>query len=196
MDLSIQLDQVNFTSGKNADRLNFLDLRFSNLPLDYLNGVLPVAQFGSESVVSLGTSQDTIAVKAFATSATPVSLVEPDNSTPSDPFLPVKFPSVIQNNKQFNDPQIIYGQSGKDGSSHVLKSQGNAIPGAKLMIQDYTVKKVLQVIMFLAIFQLLQVLAHLFLLPLCVKLMLPRNIRRFSLLMMWILPHRLKLILV
>jgi hypothetical protein len=54
MDLSVQLDQVDFTSGKNADRLNFLDLRFSNLPLDYLNGVLPIAQFGSESVVSLG----------------------------------------------------------------------------------------------------------------------------------------------
>jgi hypothetical protein len=56
MDLSTQLEQVDFTSGKNADRLNFLDLRFSNLPLDYLNGVLPSAQFGSESVVSLGGS--------------------------------------------------------------------------------------------------------------------------------------------
>ena len=53
MDLSSQLEQVNFSSGKNANRLNFLDLRFSNLPLDYLNGVLPTAQFGSESVVSL-----------------------------------------------------------------------------------------------------------------------------------------------
>lgn len=53
MDLSTQLEQVNFSSGKNANRLNFLDLRFSNLPLDYLNGVLPTAQFGSESVVSL-----------------------------------------------------------------------------------------------------------------------------------------------
>ena len=53
MDLSTQFDQVDFVSGKNAERLNFLDLRFSNLPLDYLNGVLPTAQFGSESVVSL-----------------------------------------------------------------------------------------------------------------------------------------------
>lgn len=53
MDLSPQLEQINFATGKNADRLNFLDLRFSNLPLDYLNGVLPSAQFGSESVVSL-----------------------------------------------------------------------------------------------------------------------------------------------
>lgn len=53
MDLSSQLKQVDFKTGRNANRLNFLDLRFSNLPLDYLNGVLPTAQFGSESVVSL-----------------------------------------------------------------------------------------------------------------------------------------------
>lgn len=56
MDLSTQLAQVDFKTGKNANRLNFLDLRFSNLPLDYLNGVLPSAQFGSESVVSLSGS--------------------------------------------------------------------------------------------------------------------------------------------
>ena len=56
MDLSSHLDQINSTTGQNADRLNFLDLRFSNLPLDYLNGVLPTAQFGSESVVSLGSN--------------------------------------------------------------------------------------------------------------------------------------------
>lgn len=53
MDLSPQFDQINFMSGANANRLNFLDLRFSNLPLDYLNGVLPTAQFGNESVVSI-----------------------------------------------------------------------------------------------------------------------------------------------
>lgn len=63
MDLSAQIEQVNFTTGKNADRLNFLDLRFSNLPLDYLNGVLPTAQFGSESVVSLGGSSDSTDVQ-------------------------------------------------------------------------------------------------------------------------------------
>lgn len=34
-------------------KLNFTDLRFSNLPLDYFNGVLPTSQFGSESVVNL-----------------------------------------------------------------------------------------------------------------------------------------------
>lgn len=34
-------------------KLNMFDLRFSNLPLDYFNGVLPTPQFGSESVVNL-----------------------------------------------------------------------------------------------------------------------------------------------
>ncbi len=36
MDLSLQFDGVDFMTGKNSGRLNFLDLRFSNLPLDYL----------------------------------------------------------------------------------------------------------------------------------------------------------------
>lgn len=34
-------------------KLNMFDMRFSNLPLDYFNGVLPTAQFGKESVVNL-----------------------------------------------------------------------------------------------------------------------------------------------
>lgn len=37
-------------------KLNMFDLRFSNLPLDYFNGVLPIAQFGSESVVNLASA--------------------------------------------------------------------------------------------------------------------------------------------
>lgn len=37
-----------------ADKMNLLDMRFSNLPLDYFTGVLPTSQFGSESVVNLG----------------------------------------------------------------------------------------------------------------------------------------------
>lgn len=36
-----------------ADKLNLLDMRFSNLPLDYFTGVLPTSQFGSESVANL-----------------------------------------------------------------------------------------------------------------------------------------------
>ena len=36
-----------------ANQLNLLDMRFSNLPLDYFTGVLPTSQFGTESVVNL-----------------------------------------------------------------------------------------------------------------------------------------------
>lgn len=39
--------------GDKLKKLNMFDLRFSNLPLDYFNGVLPTAQFGRESVVNL-----------------------------------------------------------------------------------------------------------------------------------------------
>lgn len=47
-----------FLTGLTSDssklkKLNMFDLRFSNLPLDYFNGVLPTAQFGTESVVNL-----------------------------------------------------------------------------------------------------------------------------------------------
>lgn len=40
-------------SEQDLNKMNMLDMRFSNLPLDYFNGVLPVPQFGSESVVNL-----------------------------------------------------------------------------------------------------------------------------------------------
>lgn len=40
-------------SGDKLKKLNMFDLRFSNLPLDYFNGVLPTAQFGRESFVNL-----------------------------------------------------------------------------------------------------------------------------------------------
>lgn len=40
-------------SGDKLKKLNMFDLRFSNLPLDYFNGVLPTAQFGKESVANL-----------------------------------------------------------------------------------------------------------------------------------------------
>ena len=51
LDISSLLPWKNSLSGK--DNLTLLDMRFSNLPLDYFNGVLPTPQFGSESVVNL-----------------------------------------------------------------------------------------------------------------------------------------------
>ncbi len=95
MDLSPQFLGVDFMTGKNSGRLNFLDLRFSNLPLDYLNGVLPTAQFGTESVVSFGAgvnSDSTVSVtpngSSVSLSGVKVSLADPstgafDSSKPN-----------------------------------------------------------------------------------------------------------------
>lgn len=49
-----------------AEKLNLLDMRFSNLPLDYFTGVLPTSQFGSESVVSLhgGSASGSVSLSA------------------------------------------------------------------------------------------------------------------------------------
>lgn len=48
-------------------KLNMFDLRFSNLPLDYFNGVLPTAQFGKESVVNLnlGAASGTASISGY-----------------------------------------------------------------------------------------------------------------------------------
>lgn len=53
LDLSSSLTSIGAQSSE-FKKLNFTDLRFSNLPLDYFNGVLPTAQYGSESVVNFG----------------------------------------------------------------------------------------------------------------------------------------------
>ena len=52
MDLSPQFT-TQLVPGRDLDHLNMLDMRFSNLPLDYFNGVLPTPQYGDESVVNL-----------------------------------------------------------------------------------------------------------------------------------------------
>lgn len=51
LDISSLLPWKNRLSGK--ENLTLLDMRFSNLPLDYFNGVLPTPQFGSNSVANL-----------------------------------------------------------------------------------------------------------------------------------------------
>lgn len=72
-------------------KLNMFDLRFSNLPLDYFNGVLPTAQFGSESVVNLGSASLSGTVNGYTDSsnisqdASVVYQVVPDVSHVSKP---------------------------------------------------------------------------------------------------------------
>lgn len=52
MDLSPQFTSQ-LVPARDLSHLNMLDMRFSNLPLDYFNGVLPTPQYGDESVVNL-----------------------------------------------------------------------------------------------------------------------------------------------
>lgn len=49
-----EIDVDELIDGIDDGTPNMFDLRFSNLPLDYYNGVLPTAQYGDESVVNLG----------------------------------------------------------------------------------------------------------------------------------------------
>lgn len=66
MDLSPQFT-TQLVPGRDLDRLNMLDMRFSNLPLDYFNGVLPTPQYGAESVVNLdlGNASGSASVNGF-----------------------------------------------------------------------------------------------------------------------------------
>lgn len=57
MDLGVNFEGT--IASNNLSKMNFLDMRFSNLPLDYFNGVLPVAQYGSESVVNFNLNGST-----------------------------------------------------------------------------------------------------------------------------------------
>lgn len=59
MDLGPQFTSQ-LVPGRDLDRLNMLDMRFSNLPLDYFNGVLPTPQYSEESVVSLSNSSSSV----------------------------------------------------------------------------------------------------------------------------------------
>ena len=71
LDISNLLPWKNNLSGK--DNLTLLDMRFSNLPLDYFNGVLPTPQFGNESVVNLNLGNATGSANVSGTTSDPLT---------------------------------------------------------------------------------------------------------------------------
>lgn len=75
MDLSSKFSSI---SVSDLGKSNMLDMRFSNLPLDYFNGVLPTPQFGSESVVTLSNKNE-----AFTSSDKDLWYVEGSTSYPT-----------------------------------------------------------------------------------------------------------------
>lgn len=64
-----------------ADKINLLDMRFSNLPLDYFSGVLPTAQFGNESVVNLNLGTTSGNISFDGNTSGPLLHTGPDSYT-------------------------------------------------------------------------------------------------------------------
>lgn len=75
MDLSSKFSSI---SVSDLGKSNMLDMRFSNLPLDYFNGVLPTPQFGSESVVTLSNKN-----QAYTSSDKDLWYVQGSNNYPT-----------------------------------------------------------------------------------------------------------------
>lgn len=67
-----------------ADKMNLLDMRFSNLPLDYFSGVLPTSQFGSESVVNLNLGQASGTAVINGYTGTDMGKWSGNNATPAN----------------------------------------------------------------------------------------------------------------
>ena len=88
-------------------KLNMFDLRFSNLPLDYFNGVLPTAQFGQESVANLNLG-----------SASGIASLSGSTSLPSSP---------LPNSQRFS---YLYDSDGNpvlNKSLSEIRSQGSGV---------------------------------------------------------------------
>lgn len=109
-----------------ANQLNLLDMRFSNLPLDYFTGVLPTSQFGSESVVNLN-----------AGTATGVAQISGSTGPDSGTWVPVDGVPVSQ------DLSVHYSAAGKhlygigpssssSSLSHNHSMKGSAVISTKL----------------------------------------------------------------
>lgn len=107
MDLSPKFSSI---SVSDLGKSNMLDMRFSNLPLDYFNGVLPTPQFGSESVVSLSQNEDvhTGSDKSLDGSALPSGSVSSSN-TSSLSIAALRQATALQKYKEIqlaNDPDF------------------------------------------------------------------------------------------
>ena len=104
-----------------ANKVNLLDMRFSNLPLDYFTGVLPTSQFGTESVVNLSLS---------AGGSVQLSGHTDTNNDPSTPISPSRvFNSVgsIGNLGASNGSLNVDGSSVTSDSLHLMSPHFHSI---------------------------------------------------------------------
>ena len=93
-------------SAAKADQLNLLDMRFSNLPLDYFTGVLPTSQFGSESVVNLNQDSDvSVYVSGYTLPDTGNWMTDTGTIFPNNKNVPVH--TSPDNNLSIDDPSPV-----------------------------------------------------------------------------------------
>lgn len=113
-----------------AEKLNLLDMRFSNLPLDYFTGVLPTSQFGSESVVNLGLGLENVRASVGGTTGSDsdswrqssVSFPIPDKSvkTGSEPHLYNEDGAVLTHYHSIDLPVEFHTDSSSDASLSII----------------------------------------------------------------------------
>lgn len=90
-----------------AEQLNLLDMRFSNLPLDYFTGVLPTSQFGSESVVNFNQAKAPVSVYVEGYTQDDAGNWSTANNTifPANKRVPVQ--TSPDNNLSIDDPSPV-----------------------------------------------------------------------------------------
>lgn len=109
-------------------KLNLFDLRFSNLPLDYFNGVLPTAQFGKESVanLNLGSASGSAVVNGVTSS-------DHGRWVPDQPDLFVPGSPVVANQSSQGAFYLDYKSSrGQASYSHTHTLNGSATISTEL----------------------------------------------------------------
>lgn len=119
MDLSPQFTSQ-LVPGRDLAHLNMLDMRFSNLPLDYFNGVLPTPQYGEESVVNLDLGHASGSATISGSTGYDVDHYSFSNGKP----LPTNTPNVLLDSS--GQSLGIQESSGVSQIAHTHSISGNA----------------------------------------------------------------------
>lgn len=136
MDLSPQFTSQ-LVPGRDLDRLNMLDMRFSNLPLDYFNGVLPTPQYGEESVVNLDLGKASGTATLSGTTGAP-SVTYSSNSYTKlyDPITKLVKPNVSNFTTDGNGVLNTLDSKGKTSVSLSLTPHTHSVSGSASISTD------------------------------------------------------------
>lgn len=135
LDVSSLLPWKNNLSGK--DNLTLLDMRFSNLPLDYFNGVLPSPQFGNESVVNLNLGFASGSASLSGSTGAPSVTYSPNSYTKLfDPTTKLVKPNVTNFTTDGNGVLNTLDPSGRTSISLSLTPHTHTVSGSASISTD------------------------------------------------------------